>query len=95
MYYSVLILKAILIAMYFNYLVAYRTTRGGDEEELKHSLRDTLTTLCQPESENVRNALKNMINYQTDDQITDDLIDIWLKNCIHPRRGLQKRPYYG
>nr|CAX73417.1 hypotheticial protein [Schistosoma japonicum] len=94
MYYSALILKAILVAMYFNYLIAYRT-RGADEKELKHSPRDTLTTLCQTESENVRNAFKNMINYQTDDQITDDLIDIWLKNCIHQRRGLHKRPYYG
>ncbi|CAH8554102.1 unnamed protein product [Schistosoma rodhaini] len=97
MFYSIAILKIILITMYFNYLVAYRTIRS--DEEVKHYSEDALATRCQMESEIARNVFRDTIDYRTDDPYIEDLIDIWLRKCIRSKstnqRSIQKRPYYG
>ncbi|CAH8530722.1 unnamed protein product [Schistosoma intercalatum] len=97
MFFSIAILKIILMTMYFNYLFAYRTTTG--DEEMKHYSQDALTAICQMESEVARNAFRDTSDYRTNDPYIEDLIDIWLRKCIRSKsnnpKSIQKRPYYG
>ncbi|CAH8540958.1 unnamed protein product [Schistosoma bovis] len=93
MFFSIAILKIILMTMYFNYLFAYRTTTS--DEEMKHYSQDELTAICQMESEVARNAFRDASDYRTNDPYIEDLIDIWLRKCIRSKRSIQKRPYYG
>ncbi|CAH8496198.1 unnamed protein product [Schistosoma turkestanicum] len=94
MYFCSVILKLTLLAVYFNYLVAYRII--GSEEELKHDSEDAITALCQ---DIVRNTLANTIDYHTDDPYIEVLTEIWRRKCIPSRskspRSIKKRPYYG
>ncbi|CAH8540990.1 unnamed protein product [Schistosoma bovis] len=83
MFFSIAILKIILMTMYFNYLFAYRTTTS--DEEMKHYSQDELTAICQMESEVARNAFRDASDYRTNDPYIEDLIDIWLRKCIRSK----------